>query len=100
MGVVVHHLVIKIAPDQFGQPNGRAFRACLSTFKCQRGQLADRHRAKPQMHRQVAGAFDDREVAGAFVIIHARQEVLQQHLCAVLPPLHPQGRQVHVFKTH
>ena len=64
------------------------------------GQLADRHGAKAQMHTQITGAFDGREVARVFILVNAGQKVMQQGLCARLARGNFQGLQVGGLKAY
>ena len=80
MGKVVQHLHIKVTPDQFGQPNTGPHAARQHARVCLAGKLANRHGAKAQMHAQIAGPLDGREVARVFVCIDTRQKVVQQGL--------------------
>ena len=60
----------------------------------QHGQLAYRHRAKAQMHAQIARAFERREITRKLITVKACQEVLHQGLCAGCAGLDVQGLQV------
>ena len=77
-GEVGQNLGIKIAPNQLAEPGGGALTALNLPLQGGGGQLADRHRAKAQVHAQVAGAFHGRKVAGVVVLVHALKEVFKQ----------------------
>ena len=62
---------VKIAPDQFTEPHSSAMAPLKGSGQRSGGQLANGHRAKSQMHAQIAGAFDSREITRLMVLVHA-----------------------------
>ena len=99
MGKVGHDLCIKIPPDQLRQPHLCPFIARLREVIGLAGQMPDRHRAKPQMHTQVAWPFDGRVVSGVIVFGDPRPKVLQQGRHSRAAGLNMQGFQVGGCKT-
>ena len=78
--VVVQDLVVEVAPDQLREPDLGAALAGRHALPSLARQAADRERAKAQMHAQIAGALDGREVTGPVVAVNALQKVLEQGL--------------------
>ncbi|MPN63369.1 hypothetical protein SDC9_211127 [bioreactor metagenome] len=77
-------LEVEVAPDQLAEPGGRTF-ACrgrpvlvVSRLVGEAGQLAYRDGAKAQMHAEIAGPLEGREVARCLVLWQARQKIGQQ----------------------
>ena len=64
----------------------------------QAGEVSDRHRAKPQVGRQIAGPLGARKVARLAVAVQPGQEVVQQGLRARHPGRHLQVR--HGLEIH
>ncbi len=69
--MVLQDLLIKIAPDQLVEPHLGAARARAQAIPGQLGELADRQRAKAQMCREIARAFNGGVITGAVVAVDA-----------------------------
>ena len=82
MRVVVHDLVVEIAPDQLGEPDLGATVAALGALPGLARQAPDRDGAKAQVQAQVAGALDGGEVARGLVLVHAVEKLIEQGLSA------------------
>ena len=78
MRVMVHDLVVKIAPDQLGEPDFGTAVAGLHALPGLARQSPDRDRAKAQVHAQIARTFDCRVVSGCVVAIDAVEEIVEQ----------------------
>ena len=72
VGVVMQNLHVKVTPNQLAQPGARAHITLCMTIKSRLRQRANRYGAKAQVHTEVAGTFHAGEVAGLFVLRHAR----------------------------
>ena len=75
---MVQHGKIELAPDQFDEPCFGALVAVALGIVRGAGERADRHRAVPQMHAQIARAFHRGEIARAVVIGHAVAEIVEE----------------------
>ncbi len=78
MREIAQDLRIKIAPDQFAEPD-RGTRAALA-LQAQGGarQPADGDRAKTQVHPQITRSLDRREVTRGVVLIDTLHEIVKQ----------------------
>ena len=79
---VAQNLGIKISPDQLTEPGGCTLVSLLLRRQAQRGQVADGHRAKPQVNAQVTGSLHRREVTRVPVAADAWQKLGQQRITA------------------
>ena len=74
-------------------------RATPATRACRTHQLADRHRAKPQMYGKIGRAFDCGVIAGIGVGIHAFQEIVERRCSTRDPSANGNVEQIRPLKS-
>ncbi len=97
VGAVPQHLMIEIAPDQFGQPGLRTAPALLPG---RGGKLADGDGAEAQVHRQKRRPLDGGEIARFLIAVDAPEKIVEQagaarHAGGQLEPGWTGGRKPH-----
>ena len=80
MGKVGQNRKVKITPHQLTQPHRCTLATRGLALQGDAHQLANRHRAKTQVHAQITGAFDGRKIARGVVVVHALKKRFKQGL--------------------